>query len=112
MMLRMAMGEAGVRVNLIELPAISGELNSSSTASSSGGTMIIADSEGERLGQMLWQKFQIGGGGTSIIPEAWAVIPKGTNCLVITENFSAMSPANGQPGEGIDKYGGPNPAPN
>ena len=77
--LMMAMREASVPVKLIELPPISGELNPRSPFSSSGGTMVIADPEGDRLGQMLWQKFQIGGGGTSILPEAWAAIPNGTN---------------------------------
>jgi hypothetical protein len=110
--LMMAMQQGGVPVKLIELPAISGELNPWSPVSSSGAIMITADPEGDRLGQMLWQKFQIGGGATSVIPDAWAAIPKGTNCLVIEENNWAMSPGNGQPGEGIDKYGGPNPAPN
>jgi hypothetical protein len=110
----MAMQQAGILGSFISLPAISGKLNPRSPNSSSGAIVITADAEGNRFAEMLWQKFQIGGGSMSAaaIPEAWTAIPKDTNCLVIEENNWAMSPGNGQPGEGIDQYGGPNPAPN
>jgi hypothetical protein len=112
--LMMAMQQAGILGSFISLPAISGKLNPRSPNSSSGAIVITADAEGNRFAEMLWQKFQIGGGTMSAaaIPEAWTAIPKDTNCLVIEENNWAMSPGNGQPGEGIDQYGGPNPVPN
>jgi hypothetical protein len=111
--LMMAMQQAGVLGKFISLPAVSGELNPWSPTSSSGAIIITANPDGNRFAEMLWQKFQIGGGGISAaaIPKAWAAIPTDTPCLVIEENNWAMSPGNGQPGEGIDQHGGPDPAP-
>jgi hypothetical protein len=111
--LMMAMQQAGVLGKFISLPAISGDLNPRSPTSSSGAIIITADPDGNRFAEMLWQKFQIGGGSVSAaaLPEAWSAIPKDTTCLVIEENNGAVSPTNGQRGEGIDQYGGPDPAP-
>ena len=81
--------------------------------SSSGVTILMANADGQRLGELLWQKFQIGGGGASIsmMPPAWASLPRDTNCLLIQDNGWAMAPGNGQPGEGLDAHGRPVPAP-
>jgi hypothetical protein len=104
--LMMVMRQAGVLDKFISLPG-------DSATSSSGGLMIVATPDGDRLAEMLWQKFQIGGGSMSAaaLPAVWSAIPKNANCLVIEENNWAMSPSSGRPGEGIDKYGGPDPAP-
>jgi hypothetical protein len=110
--LMIAMQQAGVLGKFISLPATSTNSPTVPT-SSSGGMIVIANPDGDRLAQMLFQKFQIGGGGMSVavLPDEWIMIPKDANCLVIEDNNWAMAPANGQPGEGLDAHGGPDPAP-
>jgi hypothetical protein len=110
--LMLALQQAGVLGRYIDLSAIPNDPRGG-MHSSSGADVIIGYSDGDRLAQMLWQKFQIGGGSMSaaVLPPAWVSIPTDMNCLVIEENNWAMSPGSGQPGEGLDKYGGPDPAP-
>jgi Tfp pilus assembly protein PilO len=107
-----ALQQAAVLGRYIDLSSIPPEADGKAQ-SSSGVTIIFGDSDGDRLGQMLWQKFQIGGGGFSatVLPAAWASIPTHANCLVVEDNNWAVSPGNGQPGEGIDEHGEPVPAP-
>jgi hypothetical protein len=110
--LMLAFQQAGVFGRYIDLSAIANDPRGGAH-SSSGAEMIIGSSDGDRLAQTLWQKFQIGGGSMSaaILPPAWVSIPTDMNCLVIEENNWAMAPGSGQPGEGLDEHGGPDPAP-
>jgi hypothetical protein len=81
--------------------------------SSSGVTVLVANPDGDRLAQMLWQKFQIGGGSQSIGVAAheWTALPTDANCLLVQDNGWALAPPSGQPGEGLDQHGRPVPAP-
>lgn len=112
MNLMFAFQQAGAFGRYIDLSTIPGDARGG-MHSSSGADMVIGYSDGDRLAQMLWQKFQIGGGSTSAaaLPPAWISIPTDMNCLVVEDNNWAMSPGSGQPGEGLDEHGGPDPAP-
>jgi hypothetical protein len=108
-----ALQKAGIGGNLIPLP-ICKELLGCGGVSSSGAEMLVIDPEGTRLTEMLWQEHQIGGSSVSVgrsMPKLWSVIPKHKNCLVIGESHWALSPGNGQPGEGSDENSGADPAP-
>lgn len=84
------------------------------------GDMVYAPNQtGERLAQILWARTnlsqtRIGGRSTSTnklsIPDL-SRIPTGENCLVIGDNDAAMSPPDGQPGEGVNEQGRPVPEP-
>ncbi len=79
--------------------------------SSSGLFLITVDDKGNKLADMLWQEFQIGGGSTSIFPDRPSKIPRNINCLVIGSNNWSVGPPSGQAGEGLDQFGRPVPAP-
>jgi hypothetical protein len=107
-----AFQQANVLGQYSDLSAISNDTREN-MQSSTVVSIVIGYSDGDRLAQMLWQKFQIGGGRISaaILPPAWTSIPTNMNCLVVEENNWAMSPGAGQPGEGLDEHGEPDPAP-
>jgi hypothetical protein len=81
--------------------------------SSSGVTILTANPDGQKLGELLWRQFQIGGGAESMagVPPAWTDLPRDVNCLLIQDNGWAMAPGAGQPGEDLDVHGRPVPAP-
>jgi len=81
--------------------------------SSTGVTVLVANPEGEKLAELLWRKFQIGGGSMSLVAllQVWPDLPRDVNCLLVRDSGWAMAPGSGQPGEGIDQYGRPVPAP-
>lgn len=103
MSLMMAFKQAGITGQFIRFPK---------TTDQAGVALWRANPDGDRLAQLLWQKFQIGGSVVArIVPIGWEVIPRDTNCLVVGENDGAMQGQDGQPGEGIDEHGVPVPAP-
>lgn len=110
--LTLALQQAAVLGRYIDLSSIPPGADGKAQ-SSSGVTIIFGDSDGDRLGEMLWQKFQIGGGGLSAtaLPAARVSIPTHANCLVVGDSNWAVSPGNGQRGEGIDQHGETVPAP-
>jgi hypothetical protein len=63
-----------------------------------------------RFAELLWQKYQIGGGMVGVIAIGMEAIPPDTNCLIVGENDAAFQGAAGQPGEGVDTHGEPVPA--
>lgn len=83
--------------------------------------VVAVDDEGNRLADFLFQKFQIGQGWRAQIAQgsdaakadpALAGVPTDRNCIVIGSNAdAAYQGAPGQPGEGIDQFGRPVPAP-
>jgi hypothetical protein len=83
--------------------------------------VVGVDDDTDKLADLLFQKFQIGQGWRQRVPKdtdpgavnvALSGVPKGQTCLVIGSNKdAAFQGASGQPGEGIDRYGGPDPAP-
>jgi hypothetical protein len=83
-----------------------------------GVQVIAVNSEGDQLSDFLWQRFQIGGTTLGLGPAPFAErfpelagLSAAMNCIVIGENDAASRPGDGQPGEGIDEHGGPDPAP-
>jgi hypothetical protein len=103
MSLMMAFKQAGIMGQFIRFPK---------NTNQAGVSIWKVNSDGERLAELLWQKFQIGGGVVAgAVPIGWETIPRDTNCLVIGENNAAMQPPDGHPGEGIDEHGVPIPAP-
>ena len=83
--------------------------------------VVAVDSEGGTIADLLWQKFQIGQGWRTEIARdtdstksdgSLAGIPTDHNCLVVGSNAeAAFQNSPGQPGEGLDQYGRPVPAP-
>jgi hypothetical protein len=110
--LQIALSQAGVLGRVVD-PPTDPKVIRSLPDSSTGTEMLVVNAEGERLGELLWQQFQIGGGATSMaaIPSAWTEFPRDANCLLVRDNGWATAPGAGQPGEGVDQYGRPNPAP-
>lgn len=104
-----ALQQAGVFGKYIDLSAMPGARapGSSSGVSVTGGK----DTDADRLAEMLWQKFKIGGALFGALPIGWEAIPPDVACLVVGENNAAMSGGNGKPGEGLDEHGEPVPAP-
>jgi hypothetical protein len=99
---------AGIMGRLIDLPKDSDR---------SGIMMLSVNEAGSRLGQMLWQKYRLGGGETHIgsgghFPsDLAALLPPDENCLIVGENDAAFQAMPPQPGEGLDIHGRPVPAP-
>jgi hypothetical protein len=110
--LMFAFSQNGLMGKFIDLSSVPSEAHAG-MHSSSGAYVIIGAADGQGLAQMLFQKFQIGGGSMSadMLPSAWSAIPKDMNCLVVEENNWEMAPPSGQPGEGLDEHGAPDPAP-
>jgi len=107
-----AFQKAGIMGRFFDLSHASAETRIGLGGSSSGVEILSGNSDANKLGLLLWQKFQIGGGAmsaTSVSPSSG--IPNNQNCLVVDDNNWAESPGTGQPGEGSDKYGGADPAP-
>jgi len=94
---------AGIMGRLLILPADSNQF---------GVATYIADANGQRLMDILWQQ-RIGGQGIGggVRPIGLDSIPTDQNTLIVGENDAAFQPGDGQPGEGIDKHGGAVPAP-
>jgi hypothetical protein len=104
-----ALQSAGMLRGLIPLPS-----NAEGSGWSSTGVLIVAaDSDGQRLAELLWRQFEIGGGSASAAFAAKMIagMPADSNTIFVGENNSTLAPGRGQPGEGLDRYGGPDPAP-
>lgn len=77
-----------------------------------GVVMWVVNDEGSEISRILWQRAKIGGGELrKAKPISLETLPDEQNCLVIGENDAALSPGDGQPGEGLDMHGEPAPAP-
>ena len=78
-----------------------------------GVITYVANDEGIFLAQTLW-KVRIGGGelGRGVVPlNLKGLITPDENWLIVGANDAAFQPGDGQPGEDIDKHGGPVPRP-
>jgi hypothetical protein len=83
--------------------------------------VVAVDPEGERLADLLFQKFGIGEGWRAKVERnadpakqdaSLSGVPTDRNCLVIGSNAdAAFNGPRGQPGEGLDEHGRPVPAP-
>lgn len=107
-----ALAQAGMGGRLIDAPSdlrVQQRIGHTST----GVEVLTANSDGQRFAEFLWRGFRIGGGSSSIsfAPSEWTALPRDTNCLIVEDNGWAMAPSDGQPGEGLDKFGRPVPAP-
>jgi len=111
--LEMALTRAGMMGRVVEPPTDPKALRSLPD-SSTGVTALVANPEGEKLAELLWRKYQIGGGSMSLaaLIQVWPDLPRDVNCLLVRDDGWAMAPGSGQSGEGIDQYGRPIPAPN
>ena len=78
-----------------------------------GVEMCVANNRGAKAAEILWRQEHIAGGVVScrITLPGWEAIPKGEDTLIVGLNDAMWQPQNGQPGEGMDKYGAPVPAP-
>lgn len=110
--LAQALTEAGIMGDMIPAPT-DPTVISRLGHNSSGLQVLRANADGSRLAEMLWTRFQIGGGELSIAlaPREWTDLPRNTNCLLVQDNGWAMSPGRGQPGEGLDEHHRPVPEP-
>jgi len=76
-----------------------------------GVTVYAPTDKSKKLAAALWNIAQIGGGWTSILPAGLGGLPKNVPCIIIGDNDAAFQPWPGQPGEGLDQFGLPVPAP-
>jgi hypothetical protein len=99
---------AGLLASITYLPA-------NSTAPSL--LVVAVDKNGDKIADLLFQKFHIGEGWKASVADArkdpsLVGIPMDRNCIVIGSNANAaFQGAEGQPGEGLDRFGRPVPAP-
>ena len=79
----------------------------------SGVVMYAADEHGRQAAEILWRNAGIAGGvlAGGVTPIGLETIPKDENTLIVGDNDAAFQPMPGQPGEGLDEYGRPVPAP-
>jgi hypothetical protein len=101
-----ALSQAGLLGSVTPLPK-------NSTAPSL--IVVAIDSEGDRIADLLFQKFGLGNGWRSALPlpsSQFAGVPTDRNCIVVgSKGDTDLSTTRGQPGEGLDEHGGAVPAP-
>ena len=100
--------QAGIMGQIIWLPD---ENDHHGTTPFLGVTMYTASERGSKVAEILWQQEHIGGGTFGVTPMGWEAIPKTEDTLIVGINDTVWQPQSGQPGEGVDGYGGPVPAP-
>ncbi len=76
-----------------------------------GVTVYAPTAKDQKIVSAFWTIAQVGGVETSIVPGGLEGIPKDQACIIIGDNDAAFQPWPGQPGEGLDQFGLPVPAP-
>jgi len=76
-----------------------------------GSYLYAPTIKGQQIALAFWKIAQVAGGSTSIMPVGLDNLPKNIPCIIIGDNDAAFQPWPGQPGEGLDQFGLPVPAP-
>jgi hypothetical protein len=77
-----------------------------------GVVVYAADARGRQIAEVLHEQRIVGGMiGGGIRPIGLEAIPTDQNTLIVGDNAAGFGGRDGQPGEGLDQYGEPVPAP-